>query len=124
MVMNCIHENDGIDRFQWSFLPFLYDRQNFIRNAANGAVRNIDIVKVFHMTFDISGSHSFGIHGDDFFLHILCNGILILFHQFRLKFSVPVSGNADIHITVTGMHGLLGMVITAIVCSFITIVIL
>ena len=38
--------------------------------------------------------------------HILCNGVLIFLNQPRLILTFPVSWNGNIHITITGMHGL------------------
>ena len=60
------------------------------------------------MAFDIIRGHSLGIHGDDLFFHILSDGILILFDDLRFKLTFPVSWDIDLHIAVTGMHGLLG----------------
>ena len=78
MVMDGVHENDSIDFLQRPFLPFFYDGQDFIRDPADGTVGNLDVIEFPHMAFDIIRGHSFGIHGDDRFFHVLSDRILIL----------------------------------------------
>ena len=51
--MDSVHENDRIDFLQRPFLPFFYDGQDFIRDPADGAVRNLDVIEFPHMAFDI-----------------------------------------------------------------------
>ena len=124
MVMDGVHENDRIDFLQRPFLPFFYDGQDFIRDPADGAVRNLDVIEFSHMAFDIIRSHSFGIHGDDLFFHVLSDRILTLFDDLWFKLPFPVSWDINLHIAVAGMHGLLGMTISGIIRFLVPIIIL
>lgn len=124
MVMDGVHENDSIDFLQRPFLPFFYDGQDFIRDPADGTVGNLDVIEFPHMAFDIIRGHSFGIHGDDRFFHVLSDRILILFDDLWFKLSFPVSWDINLHIAVAGMHGLLGMAISGIICFLVPIIIL
>ena len=79
MIVDCIHINNCIDFFQRSFLPFFYDRKDLICNPADRTVWYINVVEFFHVRFNISGRHAFCIHGENLFLHVLGNSILIFF---------------------------------------------
>ena len=76
------------------------------------------------MAFDIIRGHSFGIHGDDLFFHVLSDRILILFDNLWFKLPFPVSWDINLHIAVAGMHGLLGMTISGIIRFLVPIIIL
>ena len=41
--MDCIHKYYSIHFFQRTFLPFLYNRQDFVCDPADCAIRNISI---------------------------------------------------------------------------------
>ena len=71
-----------------------YNGENLIRNPADGAVGDVYVVEFFHMGFDIPGSHALCIHGEDFFFHVLCDGVLILFDELRLIVPVAVTGDS------------------------------
>ena len=62
MIVDSIHKYDSVHFFQRTFLPFFYNWKDFIRNPADGTVRNINIIQFPHVRFDISGSHSLCIH--------------------------------------------------------------
>ena len=124
MVMDGIHKNNRIGFFQGSFLPFFYDGKDLICDPANSAIRNLNVVQFTHVAFDIIRGHSLGIHGDDLFLHILSNGILILFDDLGFKLAFPVPGNVNFHVTIAGMHGLLRVPVSGIIGFLITVIIL
>ena len=123
MVIGRIHENDCIDFFQRPFLPFFYDGKDFIRDPADGAVRNLNVIQFAHMAFNISCCHPFGIHGEDLFLHVLSNCILVFFYNLWLKLSLSASGDIDFHIAITGMHGFQGMSVSEIIGLLVVIII-
>jgi len=75
------------------------------------------------MAFDISSCHSFGIHGNDFFFHVLGYRILIFLDDLGFKFAFAIPGNCDLHVTVRSMHGFRGMAISAVVCFFVAIIV-
>ena len=122
--MDGIHENNRIDFFQRSFLPFFYEGKDLIRDPADGTVRNFDIVQFAHMAFNIIRGHSFSIHRYNLFFHVLCNRILILFDNLWFKLTFPVSWDINLHITIAGMHGLLGMAVSGIIRFLVPIIIL
>ena len=61
---------------------------------------------------------------DDLFFHVLSDRILILFDDLWFKLPFPVSWDINLHIAVAGMHGLLGMAVSTVVCFFVTVIIL
>lgn len=124
MIMDGIHENHSINFFQWSFLPFFHNGKNLISDPADGAVRDFDVVQFTHMAFNIICGHSFGIHGDDLFLHVLSDGILVFLDNLRFKLAFPVPGDVDFHVSIAGMHCLLRMSISGIIRFLVTIIIL
>ena len=75
------------------------------------------------MAFDIVCCHSLGIHGNDFFFHILCDCILIFFYDLRFKLTFPITWNIDIHITIGGMHGFLGVTVSTVVRVFVPVIV-
>ena len=75
------------------------------------------------MVFDICCGHFFGIHGYDFFFYILCNGVLIFFNDLWFKFSISISWNINLHISIARMHHLLRMSVSAVIGAFVAIVI-
>ena len=77
-----------------------------------------------HVGFNVSGGHSFGIHGKYFFFHVLSYGILIFFNQLWFVITVTIPWDRNIHISITGVHGFAGMTVSAVVCFFVTIIIL
>ena len=122
--MDRIHENNCIYFFQGTFLP-LFDKGNvFVRNPADCTVRNLDIVKIPHRAFDIRCRHAFGIHGYDYFFHVLCFGILILLDNLRFKLSLTISGIVNLHVPITGMQRFLGIAISAVLSILLFVVIL
>ena len=56
------------------------------------------------MAFDICGSHSLGIHGDDFFFYVLGKRILIFLNELWFEFALAVPGNIDSYVTVASVH--------------------
>ena len=84
----------------------------------------MDIVKLFHMGFYVPGGHALCIHGEDLFLHVLCHGILILPDKLWLIVAVAVTGDRHLHVPVTGMHGLFGVTVPAVIRILAFIVIL
>ena len=124
MIMDGIHENNSVNTLQWSFLPFFYDGQDLICDPADCAVRDLDIIQLPHMTFDIAGCHPFGIHGNDLFFHVLSDRILIFFYDLRHKLAFSVPRNINLHVPITSMHGFLRMPISGIISVFVTIIVL
>ena len=84
MIVDGIHKYNGIHFFQRTFLPFLYNRQDFVCDSAYCAVRNINIIHFTHVRFNVSGGHSFGIHGNDLLINI-GNIFLTFFHNLWFK---------------------------------------
>ena len=123
MIMDSVHENNRIDLFQRSFLPFFHDRKYLVCNPADGTVRDLDIIEFPHMAFDIICCHSFGIHGNDLFFHVLSDRILVFLDDLRFKPAFPIPWDVDLHITITGMHGLLGMSVPGIIGIFVPVII-
>ena len=76
------------------------------------------------MGLDVASGHAFCVHGEDFFFHVLCHGILILFDNLRFIFTVAVTGNGDLHIPIAGMHGFLGMSVPAVIRIFVPVIVL
>ena len=76
------------------------------------------------MGFNITGSHAFGIHGEDLLLNILTYAGLILFDELRGELSLAVSGDRDFNFTKAGAKVLFAMPIAAIVGIFVLIVVL
>ena len=49
MIVDGIQEYDGVYRLQGMLLPFFYDRQDLVCDAADRAVRDIDIIQFLHV---------------------------------------------------------------------------
>lgn len=98
MVVDGVHENDGIGAFQGSLLPFPDDGQDLVRDSADGGIRYLHAVNVPDMSFDIRRRHSFGIHRQNLFLDVLADAGLVLLEQLRLKLALPIPRGADFHI--------------------------
>lgn len=75
MVVDGIHKNHGIDLLYGSFLPLFYDGEDLIRDPADGAVRDIYVIELFHIGFNIPGGHTLCVHGENLFLHIPITGV-------------------------------------------------
>ena len=101
-----------------------YNGENLIRNPADGAVGDVYVVEFFHMGLYIPGSHALCIHGEDFFFHVLCDGVLILFDELRLIVPVAVTGDSHFHVPVTGVHGLCGVAVPAVIGFLVPVVVL
>ena len=52
VIVDGIHENDGIGAFQGSLLPFPDDGQDLVRDSADGGIRYLYAVNVTDMSFD------------------------------------------------------------------------
>lgn len=50
---DCIQEHDRVNLIQRAFLPFFYDREYLVCDAAYGSVRDADAVKIPHVTPDV-----------------------------------------------------------------------
>ena len=76
------------------------------------------------MALDIMGGHALSVHGEDLFLHVLGDGILIFFDHLRFVFPFSVPWDINLHVSIAGVHGLLGMAVSAVVSFFVTVIIL
>lgn len=103
MIMDGAYENNRIDRFQWSFVPFFHDGKDRICDPADGAVRDLDIIQFPHMTLDIACHYFLRIYGDNLFFYILSNSILLLLDDLWFKFIFSIPGDIDYHISITDM---------------------
>lgn len=97
--------------------------RNFDNNLVEGTVRNLNIVQFPHMTYGIGGSHTFCVHGDDVFHHVLGGCVLIFFDYLRLEFPSTVMWDIQFHIAIADIHRFLGITIAAVVRFFVTMVI-
>lgn len=76
------------------------------------------------MGFYVPGGHIFCIHGEALFLHVLCHGILVFFDKLRLHNRRCGHGDRHLHISVDGVHGFLGMIVSAVIDILVPVIVL
>ena len=124
MAMDGIHKYDRIDFLQRAFLPFPDNGKYLVRDPADCAVGYIHVVEFFHVGFYVAGCHAFCIHGKNLFLHVLRHGILVFFNELWLILAVAVARDCNIHVSIAGVHDLLGMSVAAVVRVLVPVIIL
>ena len=75
------------------------------------------------MSFNIAGSHTLGVHGQDFLLNVLADTGLVLFQHLGFKFPLSVSGNRHIHFAKAGTQPFATVAVAAVVCVFVLIIV-
>lgn len=93
--VDCINENDGINRIKWAFLPILDLRKKAVCDVRNHAVADLKTVDILDRLADLTGRHAFGVQRNDLLLDA-GNVFLTLFYDFRLKTPVTILRNFDL----------------------------
>lgn len=96
-------------------MPLLGDGQTLVRDSADCAVRYRNAVDILNMSFNITGSHTLSIHGQNFLLYVLADIGLVLFQHLELKFPLSVSGNRSIYFAKVGTQPLAVLSVTAVI---------
>ena len=102
MVMNCVQKDNRVDRLQRPLLPLLCLGKDLIRNAADRGIRDLYTINIPHVSFNVAGSHTLRIHGNDLCLNLLTDTGLILLQNDWIKFAFSITGNGDLNITKAG----------------------
>ena len=84
LVMDGIHEDEGVDIFQRAVLPGVDLRHNFFRNFADQFRGDFHIIKAFDLLGNILLTHSAGVQRQNLVFHAL--GVSVIFaDDFRLE---------------------------------------
>ena len=113
LVVNGVHEHEGIDRFQGTVLPGGYFRHNLLTDLAHQFRGYLHIVQALDLFCNIPLAHTAGVQGQNLVFHAL--GIaVILGNDFRLVVTLPVSGNLDVDLSQLGLNGFLRVTVAVI----------
>ena len=83
-IVNCVNVENGIDFVQRPVLPVFDLWQDLIGYIGNKTLRGLKAINIFDGFGNLSGSHSFGIHGNDLLINI-GNIFLAFFHNLWFK---------------------------------------
>ena len=82
------------------------------------------ILSVIRLTvLSVAGGHTFGVHGQDFFLNVLADAGLVLFQHLGLKFPLAVPGNRYRYISKAGAQRLIAVPVAAVICVLVLVVV-
>ena len=96
--MDSIQKYYRVDALPRPLQPFVCDGQNLIRYPAYGCVRVLQAEYIPEMRLNIPCDHPLGIHGQNLFLDVLTDALLVLFQKLRLELSLAIPGDRYVHL--------------------------
>ena len=113
LIVDGVHEHEGIDRFQRPVLPGAYFRHDFFTDFAHQLRGDLHIVQALDLLGNVPLTHSAGIQGKDFVFHAL--GVTVIFsNDFRLVVALPVPGHPDVDLSKLGLDRLLRIAVAVV----------
>ncbi len=104
--MNGVHPHKGVNTFQRSGLPLLYDRQYLIGYCAEGGGGDIYAVEFLKMVRYITMTHSKSIEGNDLIIKGITKIGLPLLYDLRLEAAVSVPWSFEFKGALLGSYNL------------------
>ena len=98
LVMDGIHEDEGVDTFQRPILPSIDLRHDLLGNFADQFRRDFHIIQSFDLLGNIPLAHAAGVQRQNFVFHTL--GIAVIrADDFRLEVPLAIPGNLDVDLS-------------------------
>ena len=113
LIVDGVHEHEGVDRLQWTVLPGRHFRHDLLRNLAHQLRGDLHIVQALDLLGNVPLTHPAGVQGKNLVLHALGVSV-ILSNDFRLIIAFPVSGHQDVDLPKLGLDRLLRIAIAVV----------